>query len=280
MIDDAFFTVSDFAKLSRTTKATLHYYDTIGLLSPLSRGLDNKYRYYSRGQLAVVNVIRTLQAFGMSLSEIKTLLDRRTPGFMDEVFTQQIDRINEKIDELGRAQKLLFTLRKSIHSVENVNEDAITIQFLPAEAIVLGDLNDYSQGKDSYSALISFYNAISKKWPNLDLNYPVWGVFSEDRIKRGDWVWPDRYYFYNPEGRDKRPAAFYATGYTRGGYGQSDELYKRMIDFIDKNGFEISGDAYEEYPLNEVCISDDATYLMRIMITVREKIPRQRLVQK
>ncbi len=271
MTDHAFFTVSDFAKLTRTTKNTLHHYDAIGLLSPLVRGANNNYRYYSSGQLAVVNVIRTLQALGMSLSEIKTLRDRRTPEFMDKELTQQIDRINMKIEEWSRAQKLLLTLQKAIHSVENVKEDAITIQFLPAEAIVLGEPNDYNCDRDAYNALVDFYDAISKKWPDMDLNYPVWAVFSEERIRRGDWVWPDRYYFYNPEGPDQRPAAFYAIGYTRGRYGQSDELYRRMIDFIDKNGFEIGGNTYEEYPLNEVCISDNTNYLMRVMISVREK---------
>jgi len=136
---------------------------------------------------------------------------------------------------------------------------------------VLGDLNDYSRGRNNYDALADFYDVISRRFPDLDLNYPVWAVFSEEQIRRGDWVWPDRYYFYNPEGRDKRPAAFYDIGYMRGGYGQGDELYKRMLDFIDRNGFEICGDAYEEYPLNEVCVSDDTNYLMRVMITVREK---------
>jgi DNA-binding transcriptional MerR regulator len=275
MEDNAFVTVKDFAKLSRTTRNTLHHYDAVGLLSPILRGADNNYRYYSNGQLALVNVIRTLQALGMTLSEIKAFKDQRTPELVDEMFTQQIDRINEKIDEWVRAQKLLFTLRKCIHSVRNVNEDAITIQFLPVEAIVLGDLNDYSRGRNAYDALCDFYTNISKQWPDLDLNYPVWARFSEERIKRGDWFFPDRYYFYNPEGRDRRPAALYAIGYTRGGYGQSDALYKRMIDFIDKNGFEISGDTYEEYPLNEVCVSNDANYLMRTMITVREKNQRQ-----
>jgi len=271
MKDNAFFTVSNFAKISRTTRNTLHHYDAIGLLSPLSRGGKNNYRYYSRSQLAIVNVIRTLQVLGMSLSEIKTLIDRRTPELMDEVLMQQIDKINMIIDEWVRAQKLLFTLRKSIHSVKNENENDITVKFMPAEAIVLGDLNDYSRERNDYDALSDFYDNISKKLPDLDLNYPVWGAFSEERIKRGEWVWPDRYYFYNPEGRDKRPAALYAIGYTRGGYGRSNELYNRMIDFINKNGFEICGDAYEEYPLNEVCVSNDANFLMRVMITVREK---------
>ncbi|MCL1887854.1 MAG: hypothetical protein FWF96_03160, partial [Kiritimatiellaeota bacterium] len=106
-----------------------------------------------------------------------------------------------------------------------------------------------------------------------DLNYSVWGTFSEKRVKSGDWVWPDRYYFYNPEGRDRRPAALYAIGYTRGGYGQCGGLYKRLIHYINEHGFEICGDAYEEYPLNEVCITDSSNYLIRLMITVREKEP-------
>jgi len=100
------------------------------------------------------------------------------------------------------------------------------------------------------------------------MNYPVWAMFSEYRIKNRDWKWSDRYYFFNPEGHDKKPAALYAVGYTRGGYGQSHELYTCMLDYIDANGYEICGPAYEEYPLNEICVTDDNNYLMRVMITV------------
>ncbi|MCL2768269.1 MAG: MerR family transcriptional regulator [Synergistaceae bacterium] len=270
MANKGLFSISDYAKLSRTTRDTLLYYDKIGLLSPESRG-ENNYRYYSHGQLAVINVIRTLQELGMTLEEIKNLEDQRTPESMDELFSRQIVQIDAKIDNWVRARKLLLTLKKSINSVLKVNEDEITVQFLPAEAIVLGDLNDYSRGRNDYDALLSFYVDISEKYPDMPLNYPVWGFFSEERIKKGDWVWPDRFYFYNPEGYDKKPSALYAIGYTRGGYGQSGDLYFRMIDYINKNGFEICGDAYEEYPLNEVCIPEDKDYLMRVMITVREK---------
>lgn len=265
-----FFSLGDFAKFSRTTRDTLHHYDKIGLLSPMSRG-KNKYRYYSSGQLAIVNVIRTLQELGLSLAEIKTLKNNRTPEDFNRMLIHQIERIDSKIDDWVHARKLLFTLQQVIDPVLNIDERAITIQFMPAEAIILGDMNDYSRGRNDYDALFNFYHNISKKYPNLDMNYPVWGFFSEDRIKQGDWVWPDRYYFYNPEGHDKKPAALYAIGYTRGGYGQGGELYNRITNYIDKNGFEICGDAFEEYPLNELCIFDDTNYLMRVMIAVREK---------
>ena len=264
------FSVAEFAEFSRTTRDTLLHYDKIGLLSPELRG-ENRYRFYSSGQLSIVNIIRTYQALGMTLAEIASLKEGRTPESIDQHLEQQIKLIDEKIDEWVRARKLLMTLKKIIRSTLSIDEQEITIQFIPAEAIVMGELNDYSRGKNEYDALLGFYRSCSEKYPDLDLNYPVWALFSEERVKLRDWVWPDRYYFYNPEGMDKRPAALYAIGYTRGGYGQSAELYERMLGFIESNGFEICGPAYEEYPLNEVCIDDDTNYLMRIMITVRER---------
>jgi DNA-binding transcriptional MerR regulator len=262
------FSAGKFAKLSRTTLKTLHHYDAIGVL-PALRGKNN-YRYYSAVQLSIVNMIRVLQELGMSLDEIHDVKDTRTPESQDKLYLNQIEKIDKKIEEWVRARKLLLTFQETIHSVLNVDETSVTIQFLPVEAIMLGNVNDYGRGRSSYNALLDFYDYMRRGYPELDLNYPVWGVFSEERIKSGDWKYPDRFYFYNPEGRDKRPADLYAIGYTRGVYGQTDELYERMIAYIDNNGFEICGDAYEEYPLNELSVSDSSYYLIRVMITVRK----------
>jgi len=270
MSNSGFLSVSEFAKFSRTTTHTLRHYDKLGLLSPISRGA-NKYRYYNTDQIAVVNLIRTLQELGMALDEIQDFKNHRSPEVIDELFTNQVKKIDTKIEEWMRARKLLFTLQKSIRSGLSINENEITIQYVPAQAIVLGGQSDYSHGKNDYDALFSFYRTMLKKHPNFDMNHSVWGVFSEARIKRGDLVWPDRYYFYDSAGQDQRPAALYAIGYSRNGYGKGQELYKRLIEYIDKHGFEICGDAYEEYPLNEICIADKNNYLMRVMITVRAK---------
>ena len=269
MSEKKYFSITEFAKFARVTRQTLLFYDRIGLLSPVMRG-ENSYRLYSSGQLGVVNVIRTLQELGMTLAEIKTLRDHRTPELMEELLAQQVTSIDAKIEEWIHARKLLLSLSGMIHSVSDIDEEAITVQQLPAEAIILGKLNDYSGDRDDYDALFDFYHNISREYPDLNLNYPVWGMFSGERIRRWEWKWPDRYYFYNPEGYDKKPAALYAVGYIRGGYGQGDSLYRRMMEYISANGYEVAGPAYEEYPLNEICIQDDC-YLIRVMITVRKK---------
>lgn len=265
------FSLTDFAKFSGTKRDTLCNYDRIGLLSPIMRDEKNNYRYYSGGQLAVVNVIRTLQALGMSFAEIKKLIDNRTPEQINTLLLNQIDKIEQMIDRWVSARRLLSTLQKSIYPVLNIKENAIKIEYLQAEAIILGGVNDYSNDKKDYEALYNFYDELNKKYPGLDLNYPVWGMFSEERLKYGDWDFPDRYYFYNPRGYDERPAGLYAIGYSRGSYGKCDELYKRLVEYIDGNDFEICGNGYEEYPLNEICVSDEENYLVRVMITVQKK---------
>ena len=151
------------------------------------------------------------------------------------------------------------------------DEDATTVRYMEAQPIILGRQNNYSQGRDDYDALFRFYEYFIDKYPDMDMNYPVWGMFSEERIRRRDWQWPDRYYFIHPDGQERKPAGFYAIGYKRGGYGQSTELYERLLKYIDGNGFEINGPTFEEYPLNEICVADDNNYLMRVMISVQQR---------
>ena len=270
MTTNGHFSIGEFAKYSRTTRETLLHYDRIGLLTPVSRG-DNNYRYYSSNMLSLVKVIRTLQKLGMCLDEIKEVMDTRTPRLTVEHLELQIDKINSKIDDWIRPRKLLLTLKNTISSVLHVDITEISIQYLPAEAIVMGDLNDFTRNRPNHAVELDFYQKMSEKYPNMDLDYMFWSKFSEERIKNKDWVYPDRFYFHNPEGHDRRPAALYAIGYEICGYGQGNNLYNRMFDYIEANGFEICGDAYEEYPLNEVCVTNEDQYLMRVLITVREK---------
>ncbi len=263
--------VSEFARITRTTRETLRHYDKIGLLSPEVRG-DNKYRYYSIKQLALCNMIRLMQRIGLPLSDIQAMKDHRTPELAMQILTQQIAELSKKTEKLMNARRLLNTMMQTIQAGLDADEEVVSIQFMPSEQIILGKSNDYSKGRTAYDALSAFYSAMSVKCTDseYDLHYPVWGVFLEERIKQGDWKYPDHYYFYNPNGKDQRPAALYAIGHMRTGYGQSEKLYGRMTEFIEQNGYEICGDAYEEYPISELCTTDDSGYLLRLMITVRE----------
>jgi len=270
MIENGLFSISEFARYTRTTRDTLLHYDQIGLLSPASRG-ENNYRYYAANQLPVVFVIRALLRLGMSLEEIKEIRSRKTPELTEDVLEQQVKKIDKHIEDWIRARKLLIMLKDMIQSVSGVDHNAISIQHVPAQAIILGKLNDFSNNRTDLDALIDFYQDMSRSYPKLDLSYPVWWVFTEEQIRQGKYNEPNRFYFHNPEGHDIKPAALYAVGYVSDIYDSKIDLYDRMLSYIYDNGYEVCGDIYEEYPLTESCISEHSNSLIRVMITVRKK---------
>jgi DNA-binding transcriptional MerR regulator len=177
--------VGDFAKISRTTLRTLHHYDKIGLLEPVFRK-GNNYRCYSIRQLAGINAIRTLHKVGVPLAEIKELRDQRTPELAKEIFLRQIKALDEKVSDVVHAKELMSTLLQSIQTGLDADKEAISIQYQPAEPIILGERNDYGRDKNDYQALFVFYKSMLDKYSDWELSYPVWGVFSEERIKRQD----------------------------------------------------------------------------------------------
>jgi DNA-binding transcriptional MerR regulator len=263
--------IGELAKFARITRTALLHYDKMGLISPVARG-ENNYRHYSYRQISSINLIVTLQKLGVPLDDIAKLLRSRTPESIMGLFSEQSRQIDRKVAKLLQAQKLLLTLKHIIGegvAASIGGEDKIEAHWSEAESILLGPQIDYSSGISIEEATLAFYRHCSAMDKNMEMYYPVWGVFSEERIKHGNWVGPDRFYFKMPDGPDKKPEGLYVTGYTRGNYGQSDALYKRLLAYIEQHRLEICGPAYETYPLNEISISDPDRYLMRISITVK-----------
>lgn len=68
---------SEFAALTGVTVRTLHHYDRLGLLRPTRRTRAG-YRLYGERDFARLQQVLTLKFIGLSLKEIKALLDRKS----------------------------------------------------------------------------------------------------------------------------------------------------------------------------------------------------------
>jgi DNA-binding transcriptional MerR regulator len=262
--------IGEMAEFARIARSVLLYYDKMDLISPIARKNHN-YRYYSYRQIGTSNLIVTMQRLGFSLENIKNIIRTRTPENMVDLFSKQSQKIGQRIEKLAQVQKLLNLLKDTIESGLVADETKIELRETPAESIFLGPPIDYSKGKTIEEATLDFYRHCRNQDKDMDLNYPVWGVFSEERIKKRDWVWPDRFYFQMPDAPDSKPAGLYLTGYTRGYYGQTDSLYERLMAHIGEHRLEICGPAYETYPLNEISIKDPDNYLIRVSVTVKPR---------
>ena len=261
--------IGELAKFARISRTALIYYDNMGLMSPVKRG-DNNYRYYSPHQVTMTNLISTLQELEIPLKEIISLTNKRTPEKIISILSEQSKHIDGQIEKLLRAQKLLLALKDIIEDGLSVDEEKIEVSWNEEESILIGPQIDYSDGTTIEEGLLNFYKHWNVADSDLDLNYPVWAIFSEERVKRGDWVGPDKFYFKMPDAPDRKPAGLYLTGYTRGYYGASDALYKKLMAYIEEHGLEICGPSYEMFPLNELSIPAPHNYLMRISVQIKQ----------
>ena len=103
------YTVKQLADLAGVSPRTLHYYDQIDLLSP-SKVEDNGYRNYDLSALQRLQQILFYREMGLSLKDIKTLLD--TPDFDVLAALQAHKRELEK--KAGRIFELLDTVDNTI----------------------------------------------------------------------------------------------------------------------------------------------------------------------
>lgn len=107
------YTVSQLARLSGTSVRTLHHYDEIGILKPASVG-ENGYRHYGREEMLRLQQILVHREFGMSLGDIRDLLDRQGLDRLS-MLREQRERI---VAEADRYRRLARTIDRTIAELE------------------------------------------------------------------------------------------------------------------------------------------------------------------
>ena len=67
--------IGEFSKMSKTTIKALRYYEKEGILKPAFIDQDTSYRYYESSQLVQISKIISLRQTGLSINDIRMVLD-------------------------------------------------------------------------------------------------------------------------------------------------------------------------------------------------------------
>ncbi len=111
----------DFAEKAGVTVRALHHYDHLGLLKP-TRRTQAGYRLYAEQDFARLQQIVTLKFLGMSLKQIKQLLQQE---HFDVLFQLQLQRqaMEEKRRHLDRAIQAVQGAERALASGEKPNSE-------------------------------------------------------------------------------------------------------------------------------------------------------------
>ncbi len=133
---DQLMTIGQVAQAAGVTTPTLRYYEEEGILSPTARSRAG-YRLYDAQAVEQLRFIRSAQAVGFTLDDIRTLLSldiSNTPSCRAEVqglLTQRLGEVNEKMRVLQRVQA---ALGRALDQCRRSNgECAVIKRFRPAK---------------------------------------------------------------------------------------------------------------------------------------------------
>jgi len=145
-------------------------------------------------------------------------------------------------------------------------EDEITVVDMPELRVSLGAVNDFTDSYKFFREFICFCQTPHK--PILNLAYPIGGYFEDMTAFLDEPSQPTQFFSLDPKGCDHKEAGLYLVGYTRGYYGDTNNLPDRMIAYAKDNDLTFSGPVYELYLFDEVCITDPKQYLLQITASV------------
>ena len=111
--------VGELAARAGLTVRTLHHYDGIGLLSPSAR-TEAGYRLYNRDDVARLQQIQALRAFGMTLADIGTYLDSPAASPLT-IVERQLASLDRQIAQARHMREQLLRLRTRLASGEEAD---------------------------------------------------------------------------------------------------------------------------------------------------------------
>lgn len=270
---EQYFTTGEFAKLWGVKKQTLFHYDEIGIFKPAIKK-KNGYRYYSYQQFEVFGVILVLKEMGMSLQEIKTYLDGRSPERLIHLFSEKVERINREVDHLNKLKHIMNDKIEMTKRATSLTGNEIELKELEAEYFMISPKLDHLNDR-------GFFDQLSEYMQRDDFNqdamwYSVGVMIDLENLKNKKYL--DYTHFYSKiEDKAKaqtvflKPKGLYLVAYHRGIYEKTYETYERMIEFAEKNQLEFCGYSYEAFILDEISVIGYENYVTEIQIQVKPK---------
>ncbi|GAA4015416.1 MerR family transcriptional regulator [Deinococcus rubellus] len=106
--------IGELARATGLTIRTLRHYDAVGLLSPGQR-TESDYRLYSQTDLARLLQIQSLKALGLSLNDIRVVLDDPAQS-PEQIIERHIRFVEQQLSEHTRLLARLRQLKSVQHA--------------------------------------------------------------------------------------------------------------------------------------------------------------------
>ena len=136
------YSIKEAAALTGLPASTLRYYESIGVISPISRGDSSKHRVYSEDDLDLLTWVACLAATGMSVSDMRQYVANGQLGpaaaaEQIELLTAQQQRLEIEAEQVALRKRYVQLKIDYWHAVKAGDEAQVGL--LSSEAGALAD---------------------------------------------------------------------------------------------------------------------------------------------
>lgn len=237
--------IGDFSNMSKTTIKTLRYYEKEGLLKPVYIDLNTGYRYYETSQLVELSKIVHLRQAGLSIKDIKNILDGQD---LIEVLKYRKKEIEKQLFNYNTE------LSKINYLLEGNMKNKIFVKEIPSYIIYYSDgvISDFSKITEF---VLNAGEECAKANPNLKCINPDYcyvsyldGEYKEKDIKVR---YAQAVLEYGKETDNikfmKSDKITVVCIYHKGSYENLRDSYNVIIKYIEDNDYEIIDNPRECY---------------------------------
>ena len=269
-----FFSIGEISKLFDINKKTLRYYDEIGLFKPSFVNKDNNYRYYTLDQFQYLETIKYLKELGLSLDKIKYNLTNLNSEDVINSLEEQNNIIDAKISELQlikqKINKKIIQIKDSTRNdlLETIRE----VDFNERQAVRLRH-----SIKTGYDIEFSLRKLIKMSDNKIFLTYGLVGVSisRDDLIDRKYDEYKSIFIMIEEEKYDKSlikifPKGTYVCIRFKGVHKDAPPYYEKLINYINKQGYEIIDDCLEMELTDPSLSLTDEEVIMELQILVKK----------
>lgn len=267
-----FLTIGEVSKITTLPISTLRYYDNEGIISPIYKDEDTKYRYYGFFQIPIIKVIVHLKKLGFSNAKIKSHLDNLSYSHTLELMTKMIEQTRKEIQRLkeieleleenSKQMKYFITLENSMNKFFIEEEE---IRGIYSQIVTERDYKGISK---AFKEIDDFLNIYDKTLVPIGLYaFTITQKEIENRVYEYDRLLLLKDY-KTYEKRCYYPRKKYACTVCQSKFIGLKENIEKVVDWICKNRYEIDGDTIIQI-LSGPAFEKDPTalkYIVRVPI--------------
>ncbi len=247
-MDEKFYKVKEVADIHGITKKTLQHYEKIGIYKPDYIDENNNYKYYKRENFPFLKQIIYFKDIGLSLKEIKNLLEKRDYNLLLNKLYERKEIVNKEIQNLKRTVENIDNTINTYKNALNIKENdlnRVSIKLLQKRKAILKEVK-----KNNNKSIMLAYRESLKTLRKLgEFSHLEYGtMYSEDEYSNVS------IFIFLPDKTNVKHCITleegkYLTMYHKGSY-YDYKAVKYMLNWIKRNGYDIDGYFFD------ICIVD------------------------